>query len=194
MQIPEYETDALVRKEWTAEQAQAANDIFFRKNPDKKRCDPASPFSQWYGLHCLDQFHEQFKRGNKFALMQALRECARCNLVMPEWVAVNYIKAHDTILNYRSKDWNEVFGNPIPKGANLNALRKKRALQLGVLIEATDILSRNPERPIDAGLFEEVGKKFHIGKTLTEEYCRSAEKVSGFTLREIKNKKNPTKF
>ncbi|MCP5246759.1 MAG: hypothetical protein H6937_12760 [Burkholderiales bacterium] len=189
-----------VNKNWTPKEAQAANDAALHENPERNPNDPTLPLFQWHGLNYLDQLHEQFKQGSKFALMQALRECARCGLVMPEWVATNYIKAHDTILNYRSKDWNEVLCSPIPKGANLNALRKKRALQFGVLNEARDILSRSPERAIDAGLFEEVGNKFHIGKTLAEEYCRSAEKITGFPLRETKlqtvrkKQKNPTKF
>ena len=111
--------------------------------------------------------------------MQAIRECARCDFVMPPWVGSAYIKAFDTILNYKSKDWNEVFGSPIPKNANLNALRKKRRLRFAVLNEVNNILSRNPWQPIDVGLFEEVGKKFCIGKTLAQEYYYSAKKIMG---------------
>ena len=120
----------LVNKDWTIEEAQAANEAALRKNPERSYSDPTLPLFQWVALHNLDNLHTQYIQGNKFALMQAIRECARCDFVMPPWVGSAYIKAFDTILNYKSKDWNEVFGSPIAKNANLNALRKKDGLDL----------------------------------------------------------------
>lgn len=78
------------------------------------------------------------------------------------------------MLNCREKSWDVVFGAPFPKGANIRARRKKRTLMFAVLNEVRRIRDSDPERTIDAHLFEEVGAKFNIGKTLADEYYYAA--------------------
>lgn len=200
----------MVNKDWTIEEAQAANESALLENPERSYSDPTLPLFQWAALHNLDNLHAQYIQGNKFALMQAIRECACCDLVMPPWVGSAYIKAFDTILNYKNDNWNEVFGDPIPKGAHLNALRKKRELKYAVHLGAINILQTDFKQPIDVSLFERVAEKFNIGKTQAEEYCRDVEKNTGFFLKEAraisqfydhlngqskpKKRKNPTKL
>ncbi len=134
----------------------------------------------------LDDLHSQYKQGDRFALMQAINLCAKGRLVMPTWVTVAYGEAFDAIENHKSKNWNDVLGDPLPKGANLAALRRKHTLQWRVYSEVVDLIHRNPSRPIDASLFEEAGEKFGIKKTLAEKYCRDAEKTDSINLTEIK--------
>lgn len=134
----------------------------------------------------LDDLHIQYKQGNRFALMQAIDRCARGRLVMPKWVIVAYGEAFDAIATHKSKNWNEVLGHPLPKGANLAALRRKQTLQWRVYNEVVDLIHRNPSRAIDASLFEEAGEKFGIKKTLAEKYCRDAEKTDSINLVDVK--------
>lgn len=167
----------MVNKDWTLEEALKANEAALQENPERTIADPTLPFSQWVGLNQLGHLEDLYREGEKFALMQAIRECARCDLAMPRWVSKAYIRAFDDILNYKSKDWNEVFGSPLKKGANLNALRNQRMLQFDVYLAVCDILNSSPRQPIDIGLFEKVGERFNIGKTLAQKYYYSAKKV-----------------
>lgn len=160
----------MANKDWTLKEACAANEAAMAENPERSFADPTLPLYRWVALHELEQLRAQYEQGEKFALMLAIRKCANHDLIMPRWVGAGYIRAFDTILNYRSKDWNEVFGCPIPKGEHLAALRKKRCLEYGVFNEIVEIRQRDPSRAIDTGLFESVGEKFNIGKTLAEEY------------------------
>ena len=116
----------MANKDWTLKEAWAANEAAMTENPERSFADPTLPFSRWVALHNLEQLRARYEQGEKFALMSAIRECANHDLIMPRWVGAGYIKSFDTILNYRSEDWNEVFGRPIPKGKHLAALRKKR--------------------------------------------------------------------
>lgn len=50
-------------------------------------------------------------------------------------------------------------------------------LRFAVLNEITATLATNPDTPIDENLFEVVGKKFNIKKTLASEYYYDAKKV-----------------
>ncbi len=154
---------------WTFEEAWAFHLEEIRQNPSMQ-FDPSSQFSRWCGLQKLLQLQIQFEHGDQLSLMRALRECARTGLPMPDWVAKNYILAFDTILNYRAKSWDEVFGKPFPKGGNLNATKKKRDLKYAVLNDINAILQAKPDTPIDVSLFESVGQKYAIGKTLAAEY------------------------
>lgn len=134
----------------------------------------------------LDDLHIKYKQGDRFALMQAINHCAKGRLVMPTWVTVAYGEAFNAIATHKSKNWNEVLGDPLPKGANLAALRRKQTLQWRVYNEVVDLIHRNPSRAIDASLFEEAGEKFGIKKTLAEKYCRDAEKTDSINLAYIK--------
>lgn len=131
--------------------------------------DPANAFGQWHGHQRLLECRERFRAGEKFALMQALRICANHDLPMPEWLSIAYISAFDKILNHKSKSWDEVLGPAIPKGKHLASLRKERQFGLSVALE---VRCRHKQQGlnIDPEMFEAVGKKFNIGKTLASDY------------------------
>ncbi|RFC31110.1 MAG: hypothetical protein DID91_2727704424 [Candidatus Nitrotoga sp. MKT] len=164
----------MVNTNWTLQEAYTANEAALVESPERSFADPTLPLYQWAALHELEHLRTRHEQGEKFALMLAIRKCANHDLIMPPWVVAGYIAAFDTILNYRSKDWNEVFGSPIPKGAHLAALRKQRKLEFAVFNEIVRIRKCSLDQAIDAGLFESVGKQFNIGKTLAEEYYYGA--------------------
>lgn len=116
----------------------------------------------------LDKYERAFRAGDPYALMQAIRKCANQDLVMPEWVARGYIRAFDRVHNFRAKSWDSVFGKPLPKGAQLAALRKKREKSVHVWNEVQQRHQRGAS--IDDSLFASVGRKLGLGLTLTKEY------------------------
>ncbi len=168
--------------EWTLEEAQAESDKALADNPARESYDPTLPLFQWFALKRLEECREAFHRGDEYELMHAIRICANHGLPLPEWAAMAYIKAYDSVINARAKSWDEVFGAPYPKGKHLNATRKKRMLEFAVYNRINEILrgepvtSAMPQRtPTDGYLLERVAKEFHIGKTLAAEYYGSAE-------------------
>lgn len=178
----------MVNKDWTLEEALAANEAALLKNTERSN-DPTMPLFQWAALHQLDEY-EKYYQQDSYWLMTAIRTCANHDLPLPEWAAKAYIKAYDTVNNAKAKSWNAVFGNPYPKGQHLSAIRKRRMLMFSVWNEITEILNREQiwndatkqwesVTAIDESLFEAVGKKFHIGKTLASEYYYAAKKQMG---------------
>jgi hypothetical protein len=116
----------------------------------------------------LADLKKQFEAGSEFALLAAIRVCARANMVMPDWVADAYVVRYDKILNCHAASWDEVFGKPYP-GKHISGLRERRALRFAVYGRIREILNRAPETNIDEALFENVGLEFSIGKTLCNE-------------------------
>ena len=155
-----------VRADWTLEQAQSAQRSFQAEGGAFN--DPTGPLYRWFALRTLEELRVRHEQGNAYALMLAIRKCANHDLVMPSWVSAGYIRAFDTVHNYRAKSWDEVFGSPLPKNAQLAALRKRRTKSIHVWNEVNERHQKGA--PIDDLLFASVGKKLGLGVTLTKEY------------------------
>lgn len=165
----------MVKKEWTLEDARAANDAALAVDPARSDADPTLPLYQWAALHQLDEY-EKYYLQDSYWLMTAIRTCANHDLPLPDWASRAYIKAYDAVNNARAKSWSAVLGDPYPKGRHLSAIRKRRMFTLAVWQEIQNTLIDKPETPIDTYLFETVGKKFSIGKTLASEYYYAVKK------------------
>lgn len=153
------------------EAALAASDSTVRR--------PSLPLFQWVAHQELKRLRGDFDAGDGIALMLAIRKCANHDLLMPEWVAAEYIKRFDLILNYEAASWDDVLGRPVPKGMHLDSLKKRRELKFKVyeaVLERTGpTLNPTDRPPVDDGLFEAVGKELGIGKTLANEYYYAAK-------------------
>ena len=127
----------------------------------------------------IEALRETVLAGDGFALLGAVRICANFDLVMPEWLAREFIQRYDRVLTCEADSWDDAFGRPYPKGTHLNALRKQRRLKHAVWGEVQSILMREPATAIDAHLFERVGARLNIGKTLAASYYYAAVRLSG---------------
>lgn len=112
----------------------------------------------------LKQSEAEYIKGNKSALIDALSHCAMARIEMPEWLRVAIEKAIRTVKGHHASSWDDVFGKPHAKGTNLNARRKKKDLEWPIYQSI-----RLSGRTVDKSLFEDTGRVFNIGATLTAE-------------------------
>jgi|GEM_PF-1120627 len=176
--------DILFNKDWTQEEAWEAEVIYTANGGAILSIN--SPATRWHALKRIDGYQIRYDEGEKFVLLLSIGICAEFNFIMPEWVADAYLKSLDPILRYQCNDLNEAFGSPTPKGTNIQATRKKYELEGLVYLYARDAILKDPQRTIDAGLYDEIGKKFHISKTTVQEYCKSVIKKGCVPLSEVK--------
>ena len=120
------------------------------------------------GPDFLEGYRERFEAGDPLALLDAIKVCAENRITMPHWLARGFSAAYDKVITFGVGSLDEAFGRPHPKGAHLNALRKKRARAWRVW-RAVELAHRAGAN-IDEALFTDVGKEFAIGKTLASEY------------------------
>jgi len=139
--------------------------------------DPTRPLYQWDGAQCVETMRAG-AQVNGFDVLACVRICANHDLVMPEWLAFAFIRRYDAVLNCRALSWDDpaAFGKPYPEGKHLSALRKARVNRSAVWNMVNSILAANPERAIDKGLFEEVGKELGLGATLADKYYYQAKR------------------
>jgi hypothetical protein len=117
----------------------------------------------------LEFFRKQYvEEGKRLAIIEAIRRCAIRKLPLPDWAADAFLDCYDKVMGYQIASWDDVFGNPLPERMPRAKARliKERALYIVMLVNQEHYFNR---RVIDDGLFEEVGARFRIGKTLCKE-------------------------
>jgi hypothetical protein len=122
----------------------------------------------WYAIRELEALKDKFNSGENSALLDAIFICARGIIPLPDWVADNYVERYKKILKFEVRTLDDAFGSPLDKGANLNALNKKKNIALNIW--SSVLIAAESGTAIDDELFEEVGKKYNVGKTLAKEY------------------------
>lgn len=151
--------------EWSLKQAEAEHEKFPTDLPN-------GPMDTWTAFRLLESLQQEFEeKSSGRTILAAVKLCAQRDLVMPEWLAEAFISKYNLVSRYREKSWDDVFEKPHPKGANLNARRKKWEKEYKVYFEISRCQSS-----IDKSLFRSVGKKFGLGATLAEEYYYAVKK------------------
>lgn len=153
---------------WTAEEASAASERE-QSEAGKNWADPTLPFWRWAAHHALVALQGRFERGDKMALLAAIRECANHDIPLPMWASKAFIHGYDRVLKGHASSWDAAFGRPYPKGTHIANLRNRRKLRFRVWNMVSEIRRREPETPIDEALFERIGRQLGAGKTLVSE-------------------------
>ena len=116
----------------------------------------------------LEFFRKQYvEEGKRLAIIEAIRRCAIRKLPLPDWAAEAFVDCYNKVMGYEVASWDDVFGNPLPKGMRRAKARllKERAPNIVMLVNQ----EHTNGRAIDDLLFEEVGAGFGLGKTLCKE-------------------------
>jgi len=130
--------------------------------------DPLLPISKYLGKKKLDVFERRFNNGDKLNLLHALSTCLTHELTMPDWVKKSFIEAHKKIVTLEVNKLEDVFGSTKQKGKHAAAIRKKMKLSKLVFFEVG--VAVRDGKAVDIALFEEIGNKLGLGKTLVSEY------------------------
>lgn len=146
---------------------------------DLEIADPCRPIFQAAAAKQVEASRHAIDAGDGFAVLACIRLCVTHGLVAPEWLAYAFNRRYDTVLNCRADSWDSplAFGRPYKKGTHLAALRKARTKRFAVWNAIDDIRKREPETPIDKGLFERVGGPLGVGATLAEDFYYQAKRM-----------------
>lgn len=138
-------------------------------------------FNQQRVLEFLPELERCFVAGDRFALMEAISECAVNDLALPNWAAEAFLDGYYSIINLRSGSWDDVFAKPYKKGFHLGQARVRRLARVEVYLTVRRILAREPGTPIDDHLFERVGRECNVSRSLANqlyyEYKRYADSL-----------------
>jgi hypothetical protein len=149
-----------------------------------------SPLYREIGEELLREAQQQVRKtGSGRAVLDAVATCALHDLVMPDWLAVEFLRRYRGATHYTAKSWDDLraFGPPHAKNTNLAARRKALLKRLAVFNDVRALHAKG--RSIEKALFAEVGGKHCIGATLAEELYYEAAR--NFPKRTDKRKRTP---
>ena len=132
---------------------------------------------------------EKFEGGSGFDVLEAVAKCAVAGLVMPNWLAVVYLKRYRAVQGCLVDSWDaeQAFGRPYRKGTQIAQLRRKRFNRPAVVNEARRRINDNAEQPIDVAFWEEVGRAVGEGKTSAQElYAEAVSAGWAFPMRDVR--------
>src|SRR5215813_3983964 len=112
-----------------------------------------------YLEECLQILKEKFESGNKTALLYAIYHCLLLRRPLPEWLRLAFLHTYEARARFEIRSWDDVFGRPVPKGMHLETEKRNAELR-PLIIERVQALKA--ERPIDKGLFEEIGRDLKL--------------------------------
>ena len=139
-----------------------------------KRTAQACP-TAW---HEMPNLEAAFAAGNQFALLLAIRNCARWGQPIPSWAARGFDAAFLRVYRGECGSWDDVLGRPHPR-KHLPELASRRALLFRVYDAVEEIRgSRSGQQKVSLQeAYELVGEKFGIKKTLVGEWHREGRKI-----------------
>lgn len=141
---------------------------------------------------CL-RLRTKIEAGDGGAVLDAIGHCAEHRLVIPEWLADEYLRRHGAVGRGRAKDWNDeqAFGRAYPKGTNIAGVRARVEDAPAAYIVAAKLLAADPARAFDPGFYEDVGGRVGVGKTRAQELLTMAmndERYAWPTLAQLRAK------
>lgn len=92
--------------------AMRETEALLERDPARSIADPSLPIYQLAAIEKLELERRAFEAGDKLALLGAIRVCANHDVVMPEWVATNFIRAYDRVLHTKVGSLDDAFGRP----------------------------------------------------------------------------------
>ena len=124
----------------------------------------------------LEQRHDKGERG---AVLDALDHCFSCRPIkeVPKWARAAFCEAYDEIFAARARSWDDVFGKPYPKGTNLSAVRRRKALEYKTWYCVRTLHAAG--KPLDDVMWSAVAKKLGIGRRRVKKYYYLLEKAGG---------------
>jgi hypothetical protein len=125
----------------------------------------------------MDEARQDFDAGNKGALLGAIFLCLEYDEVIPAWVKVYYRYAFLRVISHDFGSWDDVFGRPLKKGAQLAAARRKKNLEISLLNKVQERYVAG--QSITKGLFESIGEEVGVSGTVAWEIYDAATKPYG---------------
>ncbi|WP_338688710.1 hypothetical protein V5279_24530 [Bradyrhizobium sp. 26S5] len=138
----------------------------------------------------LEAYEGSYEAGNKFSLFSAIDLCARNGWPLPTWAADAFSHGVKRIRRYETASLDEVFGKPRSKGTHIDDARLwLKAPNVYLRIRALS----DSGQPINAELFERVGKEFGVSRTVCQRMWVQLKERHGASKRKRSSKAAKTK-
>jgi hypothetical protein len=113
--------------------------------------------------------------GDRRAVLDMVFLCAGDGRPIPEWARGELLNLETEVRCGRVKSWDDVFGRPVKKGAQLGAIRRRHELRHKVWFAVHKRLEAGSS--IEPDLFDAVGEELGISGAIAREVYYDLKKV-----------------
>ena len=108
----------------------------------------------------LESLRNRYEAGEQIALLDAINYCATESVLMPDWVASEFVRKYRRVASYEVKTLDEEFGPCIPENQQLAAMRRR--YKMAVVVYYLTMIAWYEGTPRDEGLFEEIASQIGV--------------------------------
>lgn len=88
--------------------------------------DAGNLVARWAAAQRLRGSESRIASLNGGEILDLVAECAAHGLVIPSWLAAEFLDRYGLVRGFHAKSWDEAFGKPFPKSARLTSMRKRQ--------------------------------------------------------------------
>jgi hypothetical protein len=158
------------------------------------------PIFQQVAAQTVLAMRESIDAGDGGAVLAAVGECAREDLVMPGWLAEEYLRRWRLVTHAYVPSWDDAFGLPWPKGIKRSHLARKRhryVARLAVFNAVTDFVRSNPAAPLDPE-WDRIAREAGVSKSVAQDLYYKQSLFQGMSASDIRESQGwprvPKKF
>lgn len=145
----------------------------------------SAAFGQFAAVQVITQDRKVIECGG-LPLLNAIAVCARHGLVIPDWLGSAFIERLLRVQRHEEPDLGAAFGVTALSSRKAQSLRRRKQLLPLISKMLVKALVLDVNRPIDKGLFEEVGQALNVGATDCERLYREGLLDGMQDLKELK--------
>jgi hypothetical protein len=112
----------------------------------------------------MRRLRQDYETGDKGAVPSIIKLCFSDKRPVPGWAQAEFYNACGEIHQHRAKSWDDVFGRPLEKGAQLAAARRHLSLRLPVALAVVERVAAG--EAIDKNMFDAIAEELRADRTL----------------------------
>jgi hypothetical protein len=148
------------------------------------------PLFQHVAAQTVLAMRVRVEAGDGGAVLAAVAQCALEDLVMPEWLAREYLRRWRLVTFAHVASWDEAFDRPWPKGKKSSHLARERHRWLArfkVFNLVTTFVKMHPNLPLDPE-WERIAREAGVSTTLAQDLYYKQPPVTGMTPGDIRER------
>lgn len=148
------------------------------------------PLFQQVAAQTVLAMRERITAGDGGAVLAAVAQCALDDLVMPDWLAREYLRRWRLVTQAHVPSWDDAFGAPWPKGIKRSHLARARQRYLARVIvfnAVTQFVQMHPDAPLDPE-WDRIAREARVSRTLAQELYYKQPLVKGMSAADIRER------
>lgn len=135
--------------------------------------DAGNLVARWAAAQNLRELEGRAASLNGGEVLDLVADCAAHGLVIPSWLAAEFLERHGLVRGFHAKSWDDAFGKPFPKSARLTSVRKRQERMRRLSKLVMGFVLSSPQAKLDP-MWDEWGKLLGVSSKEAQKIHKDA--------------------